>query len=137
MKKTFLLLTILILFGRISFAATYLDPELTWKTIETPHFYIHFHNGEEDAAAYLAGISENVHMELKMFLKHEVNKKIQVVLFDHQDYSNGYATVVGNPQITIFLTDSSLVLNKFNYKEWLKFVFIHEFCSLTSFLLFF
>jgi hypothetical protein len=42
------------------FAADRYDPRLRFRTLSTPRFSIHFHQGEEPLARRLAGIAEAV-----------------------------------------------------------------------------
>ncbi|MEE8638551.1 MAG: hypothetical protein V3T21_05870, partial [Candidatus Margulisiibacteriota bacterium] len=108
-------------------AATWLDPSLKWRTIETPHFSIHFHDGLEDIARRFAPMAEEVHDKLVPILKHEPDLKTNVVLIDAVDYGNGWTTVIPDPRVTLYLTDWSTNLNPSKYDLWLKFVFLHEY----------
>jgi len=36
-------------------------PELEWKTIETEHFYVHYHDGAERTARVVAKVAEDVY----------------------------------------------------------------------------
>jgi hypothetical protein len=44
-----------------SFAQFDPNPELEWYTIETDHFYIHYHKGTERTAAAVAKIAEEIY----------------------------------------------------------------------------
>jgi len=37
------------------------DPSFVWTTLETPHFFIHYHQGGEETAKKAAVIAEDVH----------------------------------------------------------------------------
>ncbi|MFQ6067070.1 MAG: hypothetical protein ACE5K3_07315, partial [bacterium] len=41
--------------------AEFNHPELRWKVIETPHFLIHYHQGEETFARASARIAEEIY----------------------------------------------------------------------------
>jgi Tol biopolymer transport system component len=108
-------------------AATWLDPGLKWKTLETPHFSIHFYDEEEKIARRLAPIAEEVHEKLVSIIKHKPGLKTNVVLLDTSDHGNGWATVIPDPRMTLFLTDWSTNLNPSKHDLWLKFLFTHEY----------
>ncbi len=113
--------------GFPSHAATWLDPSLKWRTIETPHFSIHFHDGLEDIARRFAPMAEEVHEELVPFMKHQPDLKTNVLLVDTVDFGNGFTSVIPDPRVTLYLTDWSTNLNPSKYDLWLKFVFLHEY----------
>ena len=58
---TIWLLTALALLPRALAASVMFGPELTWKSIRTEHFWIHYHQGLEKDAALLSVIAENTH----------------------------------------------------------------------------
>ena len=126
-KSLFVSFMLLVLIVKSGFAATWLDPSLRWKTIETPHFSIHYHEQIERIANRFAPVAEEVHQKLVPFMKYQSDIKIQVVLIDTVDYGNGYATVFPDPRVTLYLTDWSTNLNPSKYDQWLKFVFTHEY----------
>jgi Tol biopolymer transport system component len=116
-----------VFFAGSSFAATWLDPSFKWKTLETPHFSIHFYEGEEQTARRLAPIAEEIHNKLVPIIKHQPDIKTSVVLLDTVDFGNGFTTVIPDPRITLYLTDWSTNVNPYKHDLWLKFVFLHEY----------
>ncbi len=114
-------------FGIPAEAATWLDPALKWRTLETPHFSIHFHDGIEDIAKRFAPIAEEVHERLVPIMKHKPDLKTNVVLLDTVDYGNALTTVIPDPRVIVYLTDWSTNLNPSKYDLWLRFVFLHEY----------
>ena len=95
--------------------------------METPHFSISFHQGEEESAKSLAPFAEKVYETLTAVIRHKPDLKTNVVLLDSVDYGNGFTTVVPDPRVTLYLTDWSTNLNPSKYDLWLKFVFLHEY----------
>jgi hypothetical protein len=73
-------------------AAFAYDPRYAWLTIDTPHFEIHFHQGEFALAAKVARIAENAHTRLSPLLGHVPSERTQIVLTDDTDFANGSAT---------------------------------------------
>lgn len=102
------------------------DPRLRFRTISTPHFDIHFHQGEEGQARRLASIAEQVRREMAPTLGLP-NGRVQVILVDQHDSPNGWATPF--PYNVIELTAAaprggSLIGNT---TDWLRLVFVHEY----------
>ena len=52
-------------------AALAFDPRYVWLTLDTPHFEIHFHQGEYRFAAKVARIAEQAHARLSPLLDHQ------------------------------------------------------------------
>lgn len=103
------------------------DPDLVWRTLETPHFVINYHLEETRLAQRLALVAETAHDRLVPFLDHEVKHKTWVTLFDTSDDANGSATVLPYPSIELFATapDDRSELN--DYDDWLYALFTHEY----------
>ncbi len=57
-------------FGQDGFA-TYNHPELEWKTFETEHFEVHYHQGAEWTAQRSAEIAESVYGPITSFYDYE------------------------------------------------------------------
>src|SRR5207253_8442947 len=73
-------------------AAAAFDPRYGWLTMDTPHFEIHFHQGEYAFAAKVARIAEEAHARLSPLLDHQPSERTQIVLTDDTDSANGSAT---------------------------------------------
>jgi hypothetical protein len=67
------------------------DPRLRFRTISTPRFDIHFHQGTEDHARRLAGMAETIADEMQPRLG-KPRQRVNVILVDQTDLSNGWAT---------------------------------------------
>lgn len=107
-------------------AATY-DPQLTWRTIETQHFRIHFHQREEALAEEFTHLVERVHAEMTREIDWAPRSRTEVVLVDRTDVANGFASTVPYNMIVIYVTapqeDSVLSL----YEDWNDAIFTHEY----------
>jgi hypothetical protein len=77
-----------------SAAAQGYDPRYRWRTLDTPHFQLHFHQGEEALAQRFAGAAERAHALLAPLLRYAPPRRTQVVLSDDVDDANGSATPV-------------------------------------------
>lgn len=108
-------------------SAILVPPDLKWFTIETTHFYIHYHNGLEKVAEESAGLFEEIDGMMRSFIPEMHEGKTHVVLTNFTDSSNGFATPFPQRTIYLFLTppspDSELVYDL----EWTKTLFIHEY----------
>ena len=72
-------------------AATRYDPRLRFSTISTPRFDIHFHQREEALARRLAAFVEAAAAEVDRAVGAAVGR-VQIILVDQNDLSNGWAT---------------------------------------------
>ena len=87
-------LTLLVVFAAApALAASRYDPRLRFRTIATPRFDIHFHQGEEEAARRLATVAEEVATTLDRTLG-PASGRVHVVLVNQSDLPNGWATPV-------------------------------------------
>jgi hypothetical protein len=126
----FLLVLGVWLLGSPSQGATWLDPSIKWKTLETPHFCIHYYDKIADTAQKMTSIAEEIYDRLSVRLDHTPDLKTDVVLIDNTDYTNGMTSVIPNPHITIYLADGGSNLRPVAYETWLKYVFVHEYTHL-------
>jgi len=104
-------------------------PELEWRTIETDHFYIHYHQGTERTAQLTAKIAEQIYDPITSLYSYEPDGKIHFIIRDHDDASNGAAYYYNNkielwaPSLEFFLRGSH---------NWLRNVITHEFSHMIS-----
>ena len=101
------------------------DPALTWQTLETKHFQIHFHEGLEGVAYLTAKIAEESYATIKDEFG-EAPPKIDLVLTDPFDFSNGFANPFGD-EIVIFASQyrlSSWANTRLD--SWWRMVTFHE-----------
>ncbi|MGC6508608.1 MAG: hypothetical protein ACON4U_09345 [Myxococcota bacterium] len=122
----FCLLGLSSIWNATAHAAAY-DPDLTWRTMETPHFRIHFHGEEEQLAEEMSHIVEEVYTEMTQELQWTPRLPTELVLVDNTDSANGYAMYLPVNTIVIFVTapegDSTLSL----YEDWNDAIFTHEY----------
>lgn len=111
------------------------DPGLRWQTLETEHFRITFHtpgadpasgSDERQLAEEMAVDAEVAWTKLTAELAHVPADKVEIVLVDWTDDANGYASIVPENHIVIFVTapeaDSTLSL----YRDWNEAIITHE-----------
>ena len=107
-------------------AATRYDPRLKFSTISTRRFDIHFHQREEALARRLAGFIEAAADGVDAAVGAAVGR-VQVILVDQHDLSNGWATPVpyNTIEITVAAPPSGDSIG--NTSDWLRLVFVHEY----------
>jgi hypothetical protein len=104
LKKILFLCFFFLLHATSAFAK--FDPAFTWTTLETPHFFIHYHQGGEELARHVAVIAEDVHERLVPRIKWTPAGRTHLVLVDALDEANGWATPFPYNQVTLLLTTS-------------------------------
>ena len=116
--------------ANVSVASTRYDPRLRFQTISTKRFDIHFHQGEEALAQRLARIVEEVATTIDGGLG-PASGRVQVILVDQNDLSNGWATPV--PYNTIEITAAAPAADSTigNTDDWLRLVFVHEYTHIV------
>lgn len=117
----------LMLAGSVARAAVSYDPALTWQTLTTAHFRVHFHDGEEALARRTAAMAEQVHRRLVSRLGWTPDDAVDIVLSDRVDVANGAASVFPYDQMTIFVTPPDEVDGLEDHGGWLETVLTHEY----------
>lgn len=121
-----LLLLALSLFARLTHAG-FFDPAASWKTIQTPHFNIHFPKALEPAAQRLAVIAEKVHAELSPRFDWKPWGRTEVILTDQTDQSNGFTTVLPYNYVLLYAVPPTADSTLNSYDHWLEDLFRHEY----------
>ena len=107
----------------------YNHPELKWRTIETDHFYVHFHQGEPRTASLIAKIAEEIYEPITSLYDHIPDGKIHFIVRDHDDDSNGAAFYYDN-KIEIWASAMDFPFR--GTQDWLRNVVTHEFSHMIS-----
>ena len=124
-------LTLLVVFAATpALAASRYDPRLRFRTIATPRFDIHFHQGEEEAARRLALVAEDVATTLDRTLG-PASGRVHVVLVNQSDLPNGWATPVPYNLIEISAAGPDGESTIANTDDWLRLVFTHEYTHIV------
>ncbi len=113
----------------VSFAHAALshDPSLDWYSVESTHFAIHYHNGEEALAQRVATIAEDVHQRLSKWLAWAPKHKTDIIVSDEWDLSNGFATVFPRTRFTIYVTAPDEISSLEDHNGWLQALITHEY----------
>ncbi|MBI5197176.1 MAG: PD40 domain-containing protein [Nitrospirae bacterium] len=115
--------------AQIFFATTRFHPELKWQTIETDHFAVHFHQGEESSAQRVASSAEEIHAALSRELLWVPSRRTNVILADTTDEIAGYATPF--PNNTILLNQTPPLIS-IPYEDWLRLELTHEYTHILQ-----
>jgi Tol biopolymer transport system component len=106
----------------------YSHPELKWKTIETAHFTVNFHEGAERSARVAAKIAEEIYAPITSLYHHEPGK-VNIIIKDTDDYSNGGAYFFENK---IEIWAPALEFGLRGQHNWLRNVITHEFTHIVT-----
>jgi Tol biopolymer transport system component len=128
LKKGLLILFVILLLSATPSLAKF-DPAFTWTTLETPHFFIHYHQGEEEIAKRAAVIAEDVHDRLVGRIKWDPEGRTHMVLVDARDDTNGLTTPFPYNHITLFITQpvGEPGFGTIVYEEWMRTLITHEY----------
>ncbi len=103
--------------------------DLKWSTLTTPHFFVHYHEGNERAARETAEIAEAIHGPVTTLYGHVPDERVSFVLRDHDDYSNGAAYFYDN-KIEIWVPALDFELR--GTHPWLRNVITHEYTHIIQ-----
>ncbi len=123
LRKTFALLVAIL----PALATAQYDPSLRWRTIETPHFRVHYYEGEESLAQRTAGALERARELLTPWFPALPTGKTEVVLADDTDEANGVATVFPYDAIHLVATPPDSLSDLNDYADWLFSLVAHEY----------
>ena len=101
------------------------SPDAHWLTIRTAHFNIRFTPDLEHEARRAAINAERAFSQLSSELV-APRGKIELVISDNIDFTNGYATVFPYNTIVIFAHPPVDALSLRNYNDWNQLVITHE-----------
>ena len=110
-------------------ASAYNHPELNWRVIETGHFRVLYHQGEEELAREGSRVAEEIYPRVTGYYGYEPAGKTVIIFQDTDDYASGESSYF---QSAILITATSLDLPLRGRADWLKNVITHEFTHLVS-----
>ncbi len=122
------ILTTVFLLALFVTASLYAYPSsYEWRTRETEHFRITYHQGEEELVERVSRMIEEIHDNLSPILENEGRFKTEVLLVDHVDSPNGFANVYPYNKLVLYAVPPGhdSVLN--DYDDWLRVLISHEY----------
>jgi hypothetical protein len=102
-----------------------LDPSAEWRTISTAHFEVHFTPALEALARRSAAQAESAYVALAEVL-HPPRGRVDLVLSDDVDFTNGFATPVPTNRIVVYTTPPVSARSLRYYDDWMREVLTHE-----------
>ena len=112
----------------------YVRRDLTWYTMETEHFLVHFHadssgRGSSRTARVVAEVAEDIFEPITSLYDHVPDQKVSFILKDYEDYSNGAAYFLDN---VIEIWAPALNSPFRGEHNWLRNVISHEFTHMIQ-----
>ncbi|MDQ3522371.1 MAG: hypothetical protein M3434_08560, partial [Gemmatimonadota bacterium] len=107
-------------------ARAQLPPGEPWRTFDTPHFRVHFTPELEPAARRAAHHAENAHRDLSAEFVPAPRRRIDLVVSNHVDFANGYATPFPTNRIVVFTHPPTDEPSLAFFDDWLELVVTHE-----------
>jgi len=106
------------------------DPALEWRTLETPHFRIHFPDHLERVARRIARKLEAAHRILVPLLDYEPTEIAEVVVTDDTDSANGSTQVLPSNVLRFYAMPPFDFSPLQEYDDWLDLLVTHEYTHL-------
>ncbi|MGQ0560320.1 MAG: hypothetical protein ACT443_00435 [Gemmatimonadota bacterium] len=101
-------------------------PNATWRQIQSQNFTIIYEAGLDSIARHAAVRAEREHARLSAGLINPPEDRIDIVIADNSDVSNGNARPFPNNRITIWVRPPVEELSLQNYDDWIDLVITHE-----------
>jgi Tol biopolymer transport system component len=101
-------------------------PNVEWRTLDTEHFRVHFTPALEPLARRAADRAETAYAALREVLVQAPRKRVDLVLSDNVDFSNGYATPLPSNRIVVYAHPPVDTPELAFYDDWLQLVVSHE-----------
>lgn len=107
-------------------AAQTRDATMDWRTIDTPHFTIHYHVPLGMMARRLAVVAERAHATLSEVMGYEADRRTHIALTDGTDGANGSAIAIPFNMIRLNATAPEAMSPLGDYDDWLNLLTVHE-----------
>lgn len=101
-------------------------PDAEWRTLESEHFRVTYGPGLEPLAARAAAVGETTYERLSRDLARPPRGKVDVLVTDFADFSNGSATVFPSNRIVLYARPPVDELSLSHFEDWIELVMIHE-----------
>jgi hypothetical protein len=107
--------------------ASAVDPNLHWRTLQSQHFILVYHDGEEQLAHHMLDVAEQTHALLDPWLGWTPEERVQLVLTDHEDLSNGETTPFPRDNVQLFVSPPDDVDSLEDFDDWFRLLITHEY----------
>ncbi len=112
--------------GAVPMFASAQSPNEDWRTLPTEHFRVTFPARLESLGRRAAGYAEVAYEGLSRVLPEPSGSRIDLLVTDHTDLSNGFAQVRTSKRITVFASPPTDGFQLSYYDDWLELVITHE-----------
>lgn len=104
-----------------------LPPFFKFFTYESSHFYIHYHKEVEELVITVSEIADSIYEEYSRIFGYDPGK-INLVILDAYDFSNGFSTPIYENTVYVFLQNpfADFYFGFGSMKSWLELVISHE-----------
>lgn len=103
------------------------DPELVYKTLESPHFRITYYSGEEEIARHVADLAEDINARLVPVLGWQPKEKVEISLNDQTDSANGFTSSAPYNAIRLYVTAPDDLSPLGDVDDWYQELVTHEY----------
>jgi hypothetical protein len=107
-------------------ARAQIPSDAQWRVIDTPHFRVHYTPGLEPLARRAGARAEEAYAAIAPVLVRPPRGRVDVVVADNVDFSNGFATPFPRNRVVIYahppVDDPTLAF----YDDWVQLVLTHE-----------
>lgn len=132
LATTLVLLMSIFCFSFSSQAQLEVRPDITWKTLKTPHFEVIFNAEHQELGFLYAEKLEKAYQQLRKYFRSMPATTI-VVINDKTDITNGYATRLPYPHIMIYPTLPGPEESLADTGDWAFELLAHEFTHILTF----
>lgn len=101
-------------------------PDAEWRTFATEHFRVTYQPGLEPLARKAAGVAERAYVILRQELGNPPSGRIDMVVTDHADYTNGFASYFPSSRIVVHARPPAGVPQLAFARDWIELVVVHE-----------
>ncbi|MEE8409003.1 MAG: BamA/TamA family outer membrane protein [Myxococcota bacterium] len=102
------------------------DPALTWGTIHSERFAVHYPDGGRNFALRVSRLAEEVLDDVTELFGFVPEGRIELILSDASDRANGSAQVMPRNTVRMFLTAPTELTGLSSYDDWLRILLVHE-----------
>jgi len=103
------------------------DPGTEWRTLESPHFIIHYPAHREAYARRALSIAEEAHEALSPQLSWLPKGKTHISVFDTLDEANGWARTTPRNEIRLYAYPPYGGSELGQYDDWMRLLVYHEY----------
>ena len=107
-------------------AAAQVPPDEAWRSVETEHFRITFPTHLEELGRRAGDLAEGAWLELTAQFREGPSGRVDIVLTDHADVSNGFARIWPSNRIVLYARPPADHLALAYFDDWLELLITHE-----------